>query len=131
MYKKSLFVVAVLLISACAANYQSAYRYDGIHVVNDSAETLGNVTIEDNEYGRELSCGDIAPFGICSLRFNQRRYQQNPVRIGWSFGDAARQTQEVRFRIPITFVRSITLRGIISIAPDGSISTFAEQNTPP
>ena len=131
MHNKSLFLVFVLLVSACATNYQPAYRYDGIHVVNDSAKTLGNVTIEDTAYGREFSCGDIAPFGICSLRFSQRRYERNMVRIGWSFGDATRQTEEVRFGIPITFVRSITLRGIVTVESDGSISTFAEQNTPP
>ena len=130
-YKDYLLAASALLISACATSYEPTYLYDGIHVVNNSAEVLGNVTIDDLEYGRTFKCGDIAPGGFCSFRFSQRRYRQNPIRVGWTFADTARQSEEVRFRIPITFVRGISIRGIVEFAPDGEISTFAEQNTPP
>ena len=129
MYKKSLVVLSALLVSACATSFEPTNYYNGIHVINDSDETLGSVMVDDLEYGRNFSCGDIAPRGVCTLRFEQRRYQQNPVRVDWSFGDSARQSEEVQFRVPMTFVRSITMRGIVTIASDGSLSTFAAQNS--
>lgn len=131
MMKKSVItIVIVLLGSACATSYQASYSYNEILVVNNSSELVQDVTIEVVDTGRMFSCGNIAPRGICSNRFGKRRYERNPIQISWSIGDASSKTESFVVEVPATFYPGIALRGVLKIAPDGSVSAYFEQDTP-
>ena len=128
--KKSVLIVIGLLGSACATTYQPSYTYNEILVANNSRELIQNVAIEVVGTGREFSCGNIAPFGICSNRFGQRPYEQNPIQVSWSFGSSVNQTEAFVVKVPTRFSTELPLRGVLAIGPDGSISTYFEQDTP-
>lgn len=130
MKKKYIILVAGLLLSACATSYNPIYYYHEILIVNNSKELIQDVTISSSESGRQFSCGSIAPFGICSDKFPRRRYEENPIQVSWVFGDSARQSSEFVIAVPATMHTSFPLRGVLAIAPDGSISTYFEQETP-
>ncbi len=130
MKKNYLILIAGLLLSACATSYNPTYHYNEILIVNNSRDLIQDVTISASKSGRQFSCGNIAPLGICSDKFPRRRYEQNPIQINWVFGGSARQTSEFVLEVPATMHTSLPLRGVLSIAPDGSISTYFEQDTP-
>ena len=130
MMKKYLIVALGLMGSACATTYQPSYYYNEILVVNNSKELVQDVTISATNNGRVFSCGNIAPFGICSNRIGKRRYEQNPIQVSWTFGGSSNQTEAFVIKVPATFYTAFPLRGVVAIEPDGSISTYFEQDTP-
>jgi len=77
-----------------------------------------------------FNCGNIAPFGICSNKFAKRRYERNPIRVEWTFGNSTRQSGEFVVDVPATFYTSFALRGVLDIEADGSISAYFMQETP-
>lgn len=117
-------------MSACATSYQSSYSYNQILVVNNSRDLVQDVTIEVVDTGRVFNCGNIAPFGICSNRFGKRRYERDPIQISWAIGDTSSRTESFVVEVPATFYPGIALRGVLDIAPDGSVSAYFEQDTP-
>ena len=130
MKKNCIILIAGLLLSACATSSNPTYHYNEILIVNNSRDLIREVTISASETGRQFSCGNIAPLGICSDKFPRRRYEQNPIRVSWVFGGSARQTSEFVLEVPATMSIGLPLRGVLAIAPDGSISTYFEQDTP-
>ena len=121
--------MAGLLLSACATGYNPTYHYNEILVVNNSKQLIQDVTISASETGRQFSCGNIAPLGICSDKFPNRRYEQSPVQITWVFGSSARQTREFVLEVPATMSIELPLRGVLAISPNGNISAYFEQET--
>lgn len=130
MKEKYIIFVTGLLLSACATSYNPTYHYNEILIVNNSRELIEDVTISVSETGRQFSCGNIAPFGICSDKFPQRRYEKNPIQVSWVFADSARQSGEYVLEVPAYLSTAFPLRGVLAIAPDGSTSTYFEQDTP-
>ena len=128
--KKYLTLFGALLTTSCATTYQPSYVYDEILVVNNSRALIQDISIEVANSGQVFSCGNVAPFGICSNRFGKRRYERNPIQIGWVIGDTARQTEAFVVEVPATFYTGLPLRGVLAIAADGSISAYFEQDTP-
>ena len=128
--KKYLVIGIVLVISACSTSYKPMYMYNEILVVNNSRELLQEVTITVPGTVRTFSCGNIAPLGICSNRFGNRRYEYNPIRIAWVFGNNARQTEEFVVPVPATFGTGLSLRGVLAISPEGQLSAYFQQETP-
>lgn len=118
-----------LQISACATGYQETYIYEEIAVVNNSAQRVRDVVVRDTGSGRVFNCGDIGPFGTCSNRVGKRRYERAAIEVSWTFGSAARRTEAFVIRVPATFYTSLALRGVLAIAPGGSISAYFEQNS--
>lgn len=130
MKKNYLILMAGLLLSACATGYNPTYHYNEILVVNNSRQLIQDVTISASESGRQFSCGNIAPLGICSDRFPRRRYEQNPIRISWVFGGSAGQTSEFVLEVPATMSTGLPLRGVLAISPKGEIAAYFEQEDP-
>ena len=122
MPKILLTALLLMVVSAAGARYMPSYTYNTIYVVNDSEELLRNVTVEDTRHGTRLDCGDIAPMGSCQLWFGNRSYQKNPLRFSWN-----QQSEELMLDIPVTLASGPTLRGIITVGNDGSLSTSADQ----
>jgi len=125
-----IILIAGLLLSACATSYNPTYHYNEILIVNNSKELIQDVTISASESGRQFSCGSVAPLGICSDKFPRRRYEKTPIQVSWVFGGSARQSSEFVIAVPATMHTSLPLRGVLAIAPDGSISTYFEQDSP-
>ena len=122
--------IAGLIFAGQAAAYQPNYIFNEILVVNNSNETIRNVTLRDKSSGQVYSCGDIVPLGICSNRFGKRRYAKNPIEIEWAFGDRARQTDEFVIRAPAYHVVSIAMSAVLEISEQGSIEAYFDQDTP-
>ena len=127
MQKTLLAFGLVFAVTAASAGYAPNYTYNSIYVVNDTDQTLNGVTVEDTRHGREHSCGDIAPMGTCTLKFGSRRYQENTLRFSWGQGGGARQSEDLMLEIPLSIASGPVLRGIITVAADGGLSTTADQ----
>ncbi len=128
--KKLSVLITGLFLSSCATSYNPDYFYNEILIINNSGILVQDVTISADETGRMFSCGNIAPRGICSDKFSQRRYMKSPIRIAWVFGNTAGQTEAFVLDVPSKFVTSFPLRGVLEISPQGTISAYFEQDTP-
>ncbi len=126
MQKSLLTLFLLLATTAAVAAFEPVYNYGSIYVVNDSDQALTGVTVVDTRHGREHSCGDIAPMGTCQVWFGERRYQDNTLRMSWGQGGSA-QSEDLKLDVPITLATGPTLRGIITVGADGSLSTSADQ----
>ena len=129
MKKNHIILIIGLLLSSCATSYESPYSYNEILIINRSRQLIQDVTISAAGTNRTFSCGNIAPLGICSDKFPERRYLKNPIRIGWVFGNTSGQTDEFVLEVPTTFSAEIPLRGVLEISPQGSISAYFQQDT--
>lgn len=128
---KPIYLVAVFLpLAACAVTVGPTHTINEIVVVNNSRGLVRNVSIRDTELDRVFSCGNIAPFGICSNRFTRRRYRQNPIRIEWTLGETSRRSGEFVLEVPATLYPGLPLRGVLAISPRGEIAVYFEQDTP-
>ncbi len=130
MMKKYFILIPGLLLSSCATSYESLYSYNEILIINRSKQLIQDVTISAGETNRTFSCGNIAPLGICSDKFPERRYMKSPIRIGWVFGNTSGQSNDFVLEVPATFSTEFPLRGVLEISPQGSISAYFEQDTP-
>ena len=120
-----------VLASACATgSYEPGYSYNEILIVNNSRELVRDVTITGQETGRSFSCTSIAPLGICSDRFPQRRYQETPIQVSWAFGKSASKTAVFLLEVPATLSTGLPLRGVLEISPEGEISAYFDQDSP-
>jgi hypothetical protein len=128
--KKLSVLISSLFLSSCATSYNSDYFYNEILIINNSGILVQDVTISAGETGRRFSCGNIAPRGLCSDKFPQRRYMKNSIRIAWVFGNTAGQTEAFVLEVPATFTTAFPLRGVLKIGPEGSISAYFEQDPP-
>jgi hypothetical protein len=129
MKKNHIILIIGLLLSSCATSYESPYSYNEILIINRSRQLIQDVTISAVGTNRTFSCGNIAPLGICSDKFPERRYLKNPIRIGWVFGNTSGQTDEFILEVPATFSTALPLRGVLEISPRGSISAYFQQGT--
>jgi hypothetical protein len=127
MKKNHIILIIGLLLSSCATSYESPYSYNEILIINRSRQLIQDVTISAAGTNRTFSCGNIAPLGICSDKFPERRYMKNPIRIGWVFGNTSGQTDEFILEVPATFSTALPLRGVLEISPRGSISAYFQQ----
>jgi hypothetical protein len=127
--KKLSVLITSLFLSSCATSYNSDYFYNEILIINNAGILVQDVTISAGETGRMFSCGNIAPRGICSDKFPQRRYMKNPIRIAWVFGNTTGQTEAFVLEVPATFTTAFPLRGVLEIDPQGSISAYFQQDT--
>ena len=101
-----------------------------IRVVNNSREMIQQVTVSVLSTGATFSCGNVAPLGICSNRIGKRRYEYNPIKIDWVFGNSAGQTEEFVIEVPAYFSTGVPLRAELAFSPKGELSAYFEQETP-
>lgn len=101
-----------------------------IQVVNNSREMIQQVTVSVPSTGATFGCGNIAPFGICSNRMDKRRYEYNPIKIDWVFGNTSGQTEEFVIDVPAYFSTGVPLRAVLAFSPEGELSAYFEQETP-
>lgn len=127
--KKSLLLGCALLVAACATSYQATYMIDEIQVINNSREMIQQVTVSVPSTGATFSCGNIAPLGLCSNRMGKRRYEYNPIKIEWVFGNTAGQTEEFVIDVPSYFSTGVPLRAEIAFSPEGELSAYFDQET--
>ncbi len=128
--KKLILAGAVLAVTACASNSRPEYKINEILLVNNSRELLREVTVSVPSTGRSFGCGSVAPLGICGNRIPRRRYEYNPIRVEWTFGNRSRSTDEFVIPVPATFYTGLPLRAVLAVSPDGSIEAYFEQDTP-
>lgn len=76
-------------------------------------------------------CGDIVALGICSERFGRRNYTQAPFIVDWTFGDKARQTDQIEIAVPAYSSPGNPLYVELEISPEGAISAALVQKIPP
>jgi len=129
--KKLLFPGLALLLTACASSgYRPAYTINEIQVINNSREMIRQVTVSVPSTGATFSCGNIAPLGICSTRIGNRRYEYNPIKIDWVFGNTAGQTEDFVIDVPSYFSTGVPLRAELAFSPEGELSAYFDQETP-
>jgi len=127
----ALAVCAALMLSACASGPRNgpAFTYSEIEVNNNSNEPIQNMTI--TVAGNVTVCGDIVALGICSERFGRRNYTQAPFIVDWTFGDKARQTDQIEIAVPAYSSPGNPLYVELEISPEGAISAALVQKIPP
>ena len=122
--KKLLTVITCLLLSACA--YNPEYRFNEIRVFNDSSEPLDQVTIRDQNSGREFNCGDLPGFGYCQHRLPKPRFQNQPLDVSWtSAGEAKNQSVVPELKGPYSL--GLALQAELHFEQDGSLRGVFKQ----
>jgi len=131
MMKETIIVAVALLLSACAtgSNHTPKYTYDQIMVINNSQESIQNLTISAVDSSKIFSCENIVALGICSDRFSRRSYKEGAFNVDWVFGDSVRQTSEVGIKVPAYFTTGLALRVVLKISPEGTLSASFDQET--
>ena len=130
MIKKNILAVVGIMLASCATENKPVYFFNEILVVNNSREFIRDVSISAVDSGRQFSCTNIAPLGICSNKFPRRRYEYAPIRIDWSFAGKARQTDSFVVDVPLTFYTGQVLRGVLEIGPEGAVKAYFQQENP-
>ncbi len=126
--KKTVVVMSVILVAACAGTNRPSYSVNEILLVNNSREVLREVKVSVPSTRRSFSCGSVAPLGICGNKIPRRRYEYNPIRVEWTFGNRSRSTGEFIVQVPDTFSAELPLRGVLAVSQDGSIEAYFEQD---
>jgi hypothetical protein len=132
MLKNYILLTLALLLSACASGSGGGppYIYNQILIVNNSKELIQEVTVSSAVNGRSLSCGNIAPLGICSNRTGKRHYKEGPFQIDLVFGNNAPQTVQITLTVPAYYTTGRPLQVVFEISAQGEISAHLEQDFP-
>lgn len=80
---------------------------------------------------RSFGCGSVAPLGVCGSKIPSRRYEANPIRVEWTFGNRTRSTGQFIIPVPVAFRTGLPLRAVLAVNSDGDIEAYFEQDTPP
>jgi len=128
--KKLLIIGFLLLVSACATSHRPSHTFNGVMVVNNSRELLNEVKITVPSNNRSFSCENVAPLGICSNRFGRRRYEHDSIQVEWTYGNAARQSDEFVIKVPATFSTGHPMRAVFTVSPQGEMSAYFDQKLP-
>lgn len=132
MIKGTIFAALVLVLSACAtgSDLGPSYTYNEIQVINNSKQSIQNLTLSVAGSGEVFSCENIAPLGVCSDRFARRRYKEGAFTIDWAVGGSDRQTIEVGLEVPAYNSPGIPLIVVLDISEQGALSAYFKQITP-
>ena len=130
MMKQTIIVAVALLLSACAtgSNHAPKYTYDQIMVINNSKESIQNLTITSADSGGIFSCENIAALGICTKQYGRRSYKEGAFSVDWVFGDSVRQTNEVGIKVPAYNSPGVPLIFVLEISPEGVMSAYFKQD---
>ncbi len=131
MMKKTIVAAGAILVAACAGTNRPSYDINEVLLVNKSREVLRAVRVSVPSTGRSFSCGSVAPRGICGNKIPRRRYEGNPIRVEWTFGNRSRSTGEFIIQVPATFYTELPLRAVLAVSPNGSIEAYFEQDASP
>ena len=129
MMNNYILLAFALLLSACATGSGQGppYIYNQILIVNNSKELIQEVTVSSAVNGRSLSCGNIAPLGICSNRTGKRHYKEGPFQIDWVFGNNAPRSDQLTLTVPAFYTTGVAMQVVFEISPQGEISAHLEQ----
>ena len=130
MMNQTIIVTVALLLSACAtgSNHAPKYTYDQIMVINNSKESIQNLTITSADSGGIFSCENIAALGICTKQYGRRSYKEGAFSVDWVFGDSVRQTNEVGIKVPAYNSPGVPLIFVLEISPEGVMSAYFKQD---
>ncbi|MGD2173456.1 MAG: hypothetical protein PVI79_09040 [Gammaproteobacteria bacterium] len=128
MVKTIALAASAIVLSACAGAYNPQYNINEIVVNNNSDQAVRDVSIRAG--GRVFQCANIAPYGMCSNRFPQRKYQNEAIEIDWALGSGASRSDSLQLEVPATFITGLSLRGVVDVSPDGDIAAHFEQDSP-
>jgi hypothetical protein len=123
-------VVFGLMLSSCATVSGPTYTYNEVVVLNRSRAPLQDVRISATESGRVFSCGNIAPRGICSNKFQPQPYQGSPIQIAWVIGNGRRHSETIELELPKSFVAELPMRGVLVIDDQGAFKAYLQQEPP-
>ena len=128
MKKATTLAVSAIVLAACAGGYNPQYNINEIVINNNSDQAVRDVSIRAG--GRVFQCENIAPYGMCSNRFPQRRYQNDGIEIEWALGSGAPRSESLQLDVPATFITGLSLRGVLEVSPEGGIEAHFEQDSP-
>jgi hypothetical protein len=106
------------------------YTYNEVVVLNQSRALVRDVLISATESGRVFSCGNIAPRGMCSNKFQPQTYRGSPIQITWAIGNGRRHSKTIELELPKSFVAELPMRGVLLIDGQGSIKAYLQQEPP-
>lgn len=129
-YPTACAVLLTALLHGCATIPGATYYYDEVVVINQSRSLVRDVEIAATDSGRVFSCGNIAPRGMCSNRFQPQLYRGSPIRVAWAMGDGRRRSEIIELELPVSLVAEVPLRGVLLIGARGDVSAYLQQDSP-
>lgn len=127
MTKILLLCIAGTALAACVSGHGSVYYFNEVLIVNNSKESIRDVSISVPATGRRFGCANIAPLGICANKFPRRAYEYRPVRIDWVHGGKPRRSDSFVVDVPPAFSSGQVMRAVIDISPEGAIRAYFQQ----
>ena len=125
--KKLLIALLSLSGLACATGYNPAYYFNEVQVVNLTAATISDVSVDVVGSPRTLNCAEVAKNALCADRFGKRLYPQQGIELSWIHTDGMRKSDRFAPAIPLTFSAVFPLRIMMEVNADGSVKPFYEQ----
>ena len=122
----TLIFVSLFLLSACAS-ISKPYYYNEIVVYNSTQQLIPHVVIRAKETQRMFSCRNIAPGAKCSNKSKSKKIKNSKLKITWTYNGTERTTDNFKITIPENMLKSLPLRGVISLESDGKVKFWLEQ----
>ena len=127
MTKFLLLCVAGISLASCALDHRPVYYFNEVLIVNNSKESIRDLSISVTGTAGRFGCANIAPLGICANKFPRRAYEYRPIRIDWIYGGQARRSDSFVVEVPPTFHAGQVMRAVIDISPEGAVSAYFKQ----
>jgi len=92
----------LLLLTACSAaapGPAQEVRIDRVQFENRSSTSIDSIRLLVAATGNFVSCGHIAPKGVCAAAFPQVVYQGYPVQVSWVQGGEQWSTGEASLTV--------------------------------
>ena len=124
---RQLLLFSLVILTSCAV-IQQPYYMNEIVVKNSTNTMLVDVKIQSEVTGRMFRCGNVAPGAQCSDSFSASKYEQNKIRIDWVYNKQQRAKTHFQPEVPEYLSKSIPLRGVLEIKPDGAFAVYFEQD---
>ena len=111
----------LLCLHGCAGPGQPAYdiSIDGLIMENHSQAWVSAARLLVPATGNFVSCGNIAPGGMCSTLFPETRYSGYPVEISWSQGTQIWSTGELDVKPSVEVVEAGSAQVMVVFAGPG------------
>lgn len=121
--------MSILFLNSCAS-ISKPYYYNEIVVVNNTNQLIPNVVIRAKETRRMFSCKNIAPRAKCSNKTKKREVKNSHLKITWTYNGVERTTDNFKVKIPEHMLKSIPMRGVLSLQSDSTVKFWLEQDKP-
>lgn len=127
---RSIFLFTSFLVLSSCASISEPYYYNEIVVLNNTRQLIPHVVIRAEKTNNMFGCRNIAPGAKCSNKTKKKEAKNNKLKITWTYNGVERTTGNFKVKTPEHMHKSIPLRAVLALQPDGTVRFWLEQDKP-